>query len=397
MVLHSGRARPLWFGHPWVYGNAIARVDGAPSPGALVALHDHDGRFIARGIWNPRSQIPVRVVDRSPGDGPGDALDVGFFRARVAAARALRAAMGLPGGDPDRRTDAYRLINSEGDGLPGVVVDDYAGTLAIQFTTLGMWLRREALFEALQAELSPRAQVVLPAGSYGEIEGFASEPGCVRGEGQASTACREDGIALQVEIPGGQKTGMFLDQRPARLRVGALARGRRVLDLYAYAGGFSLQAARGGAADVLAVDSSARAVARVVAHARDNGLEARVRAVEEDAFRFLEAATPGSRDLVIVDPPKFARARKDLEAARKGYERLNALALRVCAPGALLLTCSCSQNVSEEDLERVLAAAAKHAGRTVSLLERGGAGPDHPVPPAFDEGRYLKTLLAYVA
>jgi 23S rRNA (cytosine1962-C5)-methyltransferase len=187
---------------------------------------------------------------------------------------------------------------------------------------------------------------------------------------------------------------MFLDQRPSRIRVGQLARGARVLDCYAYAGGFSLQAARGGAREVTAVDSSTRAVARIEEHAAANGVT--VKAVEADTFRFLETATPRSYDLVVIDPPKFARARKDLEASRKGYERLNALALGACAPGAILVTCSCSQNVSAEDFERIVAAGAKQAGREVRVFERRGPAADHLMPPAFTEGQYLKVLLCYV-
>ena len=170
----------------------------------------------------------------------------------------------------------------------------------------------------------------------------------------------EDGIALEVEPLSGQKTGMFIDQRETRARVGALAKGARVLDLYAYAGGFSLAAARGGAAAVTAVDSSARAVARTLAHAAKNGVA--IEAVEADAFRYLETATPRAFDLLVVDPPKFARARKDLEAARKGYERLNALALQAAAPGAILVTCSCSQNVDAETL-RAHRRRRRQAGR----------------------------------
>jgi 23S rRNA (cytosine1962-C5)-methyltransferase len=177
--------------------------------------------------------------------------------------------------------------------------------------------------------------------------------------------------------------------------VGQLARGARVLDVYSYAGGFALQAARGGASEVTAVDSSARAVARIEAHAAANGFS--VRAVEADAFRFLETATPRAYDLVVVDPPKFARARKDVEAARKGYERLNALALSACAAGAILVSCSCSQNIAPEDLERIVAAAAKQAGRRVRILERSGPGPDHPLPPGFTEGQYLKVFFVQVS
>jgi len=167
------------------------------------------------------------------------------------------------------------------------------------------------------------------------------------------------------------------------------------LDCYAYAGGFSLQAARGGAAAVTAVDSSARAVARVQAHAQQNGLH--VDAVEADVFRFLETATPRAYDLVVIDPPKFARARKDLDAARKGYERLNALALGTVAPGGVLVTCSCSQNVDVVEFERILAAGAKLANRQVRIIEQRFAGPDHPLPAGFAEGQYLKVIFAYVS
>jgi 23S rRNA (cytosine1962-C5)-methyltransferase len=264
-----------------------------------------------------------------------------------------------------------------------------------QVTTLGLALRREAIFAALEAELSPGCLYETAAGAYADVEGFVSQARVVSGHGKARVSCHEDGIALEVEPLAGQKTGMFLDQRPSRLRVGALAKGARVLDCYSYAGGFALQAARGGAKEVTAVDSSARAVARIEEHAKANRLS--VRAVEADAFRFLETATPRAYDLVIVDPPKFARARKDLEAARKGYERLNQLAMAACAPGALLVTCSCSQNVSAEDFERIVAAGAKQAGRTVRVLEQAGPGPDHPLPPGFSEGQYLKVIFAYVA
>jgi 23S rRNA (cytosine1962-C5)-methyltransferase len=387
VVLRKGRARPLWFGHPWVYANAIERVeaDGEVAPGDAVSLTDDNGRFIGRGFYNPRSQIPVRLCTRA--DEP---LDDAFLRGRVALAKGLRARLGLP----SERTSIYRLINSEGDDLPGLVVDVYGDAAAVQLTTLGLAERRAAIFDALEAELGCKTIFEVAAASYAELEGFASTSRVARGESRASVPGLEDGIRLEVEPLSGQKTGMFIDQRETRARVGALARGARVLDAYAYAGGFGLQAARGGAASVTAVDSSARAVARIEAHAAANG--ARIEAVEADVFRYLETATPRSFDLVVIDPPKFARARKDLEAARKGYERLNALALQACAPGAVLVTCSCSQNVDADTFERILAAGAKHAGRQVQVFERRGAAADHPLPPAFTEGQYLKVLLAYV-
>jgi len=390
VVLRRGRARPLWFGHPWVYANAIDRVEGKAEPGTVVSLVDHDARFIGRGIYNARSQIPVRLLTRR--DEP---IDAAFFVRRLREAHALRGTLALPSAD----TNAYRLVNSEGDGLPGLVVDVFGTAAAMQVSTLGMASWREEIAAAIEEVLAPVTIFEVAASSFAAVEGFAAETRVLRGETRARAACREDGLDLEAEPLQGQKTGMFLDQRPSRVRVGQLVRAAparlgRVLDCYAYHGGFALQAARGGAEEVTAVDSSARAVGRIEAHAAANGC--RITAVESDAFRFLETATPHAYDLVVIDPPKFARARKDLEAATKGYERLNALALATCAPGGILVTCSCSQNVGLVELERIVAAAARQAGREVRVLERLGPGPDHPLPPGFGEGQYLKVLLVYV-
>lgn len=385
VVLRKGRARPLWFGHPWVYANAIDRVEGEAKPGDAVSLADHDGRLIGRGYYNPRSQIPVRLATRA--DEP---LDAAFLRARIARAKGLRARLGLP----SERTTIYRLVNSEGDDLPGLIVDVYGDAAVVQITTLGMSERRAAIFDALEAELGSQTIWEVSPAAYAELEGFAAGSRVARGASRATVTGLEDGVSLEVEPLSGQKTGMFIDQRETRVRVGELARGARVLDCYAYAGGFGLQAARGGAKSVTAVDSSARAVARVEAHAKANGVT--IGAVEADVFRYLETATPRSFDLVVIDPPKFARARKDLEAARKGYERLNGLAMQACAPGAVLVTCSCSQNVDAETFERIVAAGAKNASRQVQIFERRGAASDHPLPPGFAEGQYLKVLLCYV-
>jgi 23S rRNA (cytosine1962-C5)-methyltransferase len=385
VVLRKGRARPLWFGHPWVYANAVAQVMGEAAPGDVVALLDHDGRFIGRGFYNPRSQIPVRLCTRAD-----EAIDAAFFRKRIAQARVARARLGLP----SERTTAYRLVNSEGDDLPGLVVDIYGDAAVAQITTLGIAARRAEIFDALEAELGVKTLFEISPPSYAELEGFAPASRVARGTALPSVAVLEDGIALEVEPLSGQKTGMFIDQRETRARVETLARGARVLDVYAYAGGFALAAARGGAATITAVDSSARAVARIEAHAAAN--RAKIEAIEADAFRFLETATPRAFDLIVLDPPKFARARKDLEAARKGYERLNALALQAAAPGAVLVTCSCSQNVDAETFERIVAAGAKQAGREVRVFERRGPAADHLLPPAFIEGQYLKILFCYV-
>jgi 23S rRNA (cytosine1962-C5)-methyltransferase len=385
VVLRKGRARPLWYGHPWVYANAIASVEGDPAPGDVVSLTDHDGRFIGKGFYNARSQIPVRLCTHAD-----EAVDAAFVHRRIQQAQARRARFGLPSAE----TNAYRLVNSEGDDLPGLVVDVYADAAAVQLTTLAMSMRRAEIYDALEAVLGVRTIFELAPAAYADLEGFAAGARIARGASRASVAVVENGVALEVEPLSGQKTGMFIDQRETRARVAALARGTRMLDVYAYAGGFALAAARAGATAVTAVDSSARAVARINAHAAANSVA--IDAIEADAFRYLETATPRAFDLVVIDPPKFARARKDLDAARKGYERLNALALQTVAAGGILVTCSCSQNVDAETFERIVAAGAKQAGREVRVFERRGPAADHLLPPAFTEGQYLKVLLCYV-
>jgi 23S rRNA (cytosine1962-C5)-methyltransferase len=383
VVLKSGRAKPLWHGHPWVYSEAIAQVRGEHAPGDVVEVADHAGRLIGRGFINPRSQIRVRMLTRRDQPVEGD-----WVGRRVAAARALRARIGLPNAE----TTAYRLINSEGDGLPGLVVDAYGDALSVQFTALGMKQREQAVYDALARELKPRTIFETSPGGFAQLEGFEAQLRVVAGEPRETVLCRENGVELEVETLGGQKTGYFLDQRENRRRIEGLARGARVLDCFTYAGGFALAALRGGAEQVRAVDISPRALERARGHAERNRLSG-LETVEADVFRYLEGETPRAFDLVVVDPPKFARARKDLEAALKGYRRLNALAMNTVREGGLLATSSCSQLVGATEFERVLGAAAVDAGRQLTVLWQGSMGPDHPLPAAFPEGRYLKFLL----
>jgi len=383
LVVKRGRAKPLWFGHPWLFSEAVASVHGEPVPGDEVRVVDAEGRFLGRGFYNPRSQIVVRIA--SLRDEP---LDAAWLRRRLDSARALRRAIRLP----DERTDAYRLVNSEGDWLPGLIVDVLGDAVVVQVTTLAMQRRSEEIFDALTDLLRPRTLYETSAGGVAQIEGFSPQSRVVRGEPRAAVACRENGFSLEVEPLAGQKTGAFLDQRENRAEVERLAGGAQVLDLYCYTGGFSLAAARGGATHITAVDSSARALARTRHHFELNGLPP-PELVENDVFRHLEQAPAGGFDLVVCDPPKFARARKDLEAALKGYRRLNQLALHALAPGGVLCTASCSQLVDAAELERVVAAAAKDAHRRLQVMKVASQGPDHVVPAAFPEGRYLKFLV----
>ena len=390
VYLKRGRANPLWQGHPWVFSGAVLREEGTAALGDVVDVRDVEGRFIGRGFHNARSQIRVRMVTQRE-----EAVDGAFVKRRIEEAGALRTRLGLP----SAKTNAYRLVNSEGDGLSGVVIDVYGDVVAVQFTALGMKRLEVEVYDALSAGAGlagkPRAIVEVSAGGFAQLEGFGSATRVVRGDAVETIECVENGVKLEVEPLRGQKTGMFLDQRENRARIAELAKGARVLDVYTYAGGFSLAALKGGAKSATAVDSSARALERARRHAEMNGVTA-LETVEADAFKFLETAAPRSYDIVVIDPPKFARAKKDLAAALKGYQRLNQLAMNATADGGLLATASCSQLVGAEELERVVAAAARDAGRRVQVLEVRSQGPDHPLPPAFDEGRYLKWILCRV-
>ena len=390
VTLKRGRANPLWQGHPWVFSGAIQKEEGTPEPGDVVDVRDIEGRFIGRGFHNARSQIRVRMVTQRD-----EAVDATLIRRRIEQAGALRQRLGLPSAE----TTAYRLVNSEGDGLPGVVVDVYGDCVCVQFTALGMKRMELAVLDALSAGAGlaapPRAIVEVAAGGFAQLEGFGSATRPVRGEAVETVQCKENGVLLEVEPLRGQKTGMFLDQRENRRRVGELSVGMNVLDVYTYAGGFGLAALKAGAKRATCVDSSARALERARRHAELNGLSG-LETVESDAFRFLETTSPRGYDVVVIDPPKFARAKKDLAAAMKGYQRLNQLAMNATADGGILVSASCSQLVGATELERIIAAAARDAGRRVQILEVRSQGPDHPLPPAFEEGRYLKVVICQV-
>ncbi len=388
VVVRKGRANPLWHGHPWLFSGGVDRIEGQPLAGDAVAVVDVDGRLIGRGLYSPDSQIVVRMMTLV--DEP---IDDALLARRLDAAIATRRRLGLP----SAATNAYRLVNSEGDGLPGLTIDVFDGTLVVQHTTIGMKRREATLHGLLRERFGSAAGFTLvevaPSG-VSSIERTGAVTRLLEGKGGIVEA-RENGLVYEVDPLGGQKTGMFLDQRDNRRRIAELASGARVLDVYCYVGGFALNALAAGAKEAVCVDSSARAIERCRAHATRNQLGP-VEAVEADAFRYLETVRPRSFDLVVLDPPKFCKSRKDLDAALRGYERLNLLGLNACADGAILATASCSQLVDHEQLERVLTGAARAAGRRVQLLESRFQGPDHPTLPGFVEGRYLKLLICRV-
>ena len=390
VVLLPRRARPFYGRHPWVFAGAIASTDGQPGDGDEVEVHSHAGNFIARGLYNGRSKIRVRLYDWSP----DSRLDESFFRRRITDAVRLRTEiLNLTG--PGK---ACRLVFSEGDGLSGLTVDQYDRWLVVQFTSLGLGLRREMFADLLMELLEPEGIFLRTERGIGKLEGLELEDGLLRGEVPSEpVTIEEDGLRFLVHLREGQKTGFYLDQRDNRPAVAAYAAGRRMLDAFCYTGGFGLAAARAGAREVLGVDISEPALALARENARINGLN-NVSFVRDDVFHKLnELVESGERfGLVVLDPPKFARARHALEEALRGYRRLQTLALRLLESDGILVTCCCSGLITLDMLEELLAQLAAEEKRRIQVLEVRGQAPDHPVAATCLESNYLKCLICRV-
>jgi 23S rRNA (cytosine1962-C5)-methyltransferase len=381
VTLKPGRDFSVRAGHPWIFSGAIAMVDGDGAAGSPVEVRAADGRVLGFGTWNPATSIAVRMMTRGPRP-----IDAALVRERLTEALQLRTLV--------TGTDAYRLVNGEGDRFPGLVVDRYGDYAICQFLTAGADALKADVVASLQALLALRGVFERSEGNVRTAEGLPRACGVLAGaEPPPELEISENGRRHVVDVRGGQKTGFFLDQRPNRDLTVGLAAGRRVLNLFAYSGGFSIAAARGGAGHVTSVDSSAAALAHAEAAWRLNGLADDAGTfVRADVFDYLRGDVAPA-DLVVLDPPPFARRRTDRERARAGYKDVNLRVLRSAAPGALLLTFSCSQHLEASEWEAAVTAAATDAGRPCQLLARLGPGIDHPQALAHPEGRYLKGLL----
>lgn len=386
VTLKAGHVQPVWAGHPWVFAQAVARIDGAPAPGDEVLVCDPRGEPLGRGLYSPGSAIVVRLYTRDP-DTP---VDAALIEQRVRAAVARRRAQGLPDGE----TTGFRWIHAEGDELPGLVVDRLGDAIAVQWGTVGLKRRESWILDILERELAPRAVVDRTSQKTAAQEGFSAGRGVQRGDPTFDELqfC-ERGLRFAVPLALAQKTGFYFDQRPLRERVERLSAGRRVLDTYCYVGSIALSAARGGASEVVAVDTSGPALAVAEKIALENGLAERVRWVEADAFAELERAR-GSFDLVICDPPKLAPTRAARTRAQGVMRRLAAAASAAAREGGLVVLSSCSAALGQAELARALALGARDVGRQALILERLFQGSDHPVPAAFPEGSYLSSVIA---
>ncbi len=394
VFLKRGRDESLRRFHPWVFSGAVAQVQGSPAEGDIVGVYSAEGQFLASGHWQVGS-IAVRILSFD-----ADPTAPGFWEDSIRRALAVREAVGLYDGE---NTNCFRLVHGEGDGLPGLIIDWYDGVCVMQAHSVGIFRAKGLICEALKAVFGERLKAVYDksSGTAPFKAGLDLVDGYLyRAEGFAASeaAVLENGRKFLVNWEEGQKTGFFLDQRDNRALVGKYAAGRRVLNLFCYTGGFSIYALTAGAALVDSVDSSARAmdlVARNIALNAGDG-ETECNNYCEDAIEFLRKAPEGKYDLMIVDPPAFAKHRGALQNALRAYQRLNAAAIAKVAPGGLVFTFSCSQVVDKITFANTVFSAAAQTGRSVRILDRLCQGSDHPVSIYHPEGEYLKGLLLYV-
>ena len=388
LVLKRGREKSLKRRHPWLFSGAIEKLSGKAGSGDTVEIRDASGKPLGRAAYSPKSQIRARMWTFEA----NEEVDAAFFRRRIERALALREAL------PARRhTNAMRLVHGESDGLPGLIVDRYADVLVAQFLAAGVERWRDPILDALSELTAAEAIFERSDAEVRKLEALPARVGFARGNRNASRCpIVEYGLNFRVDVEQGQKTGFFLDQRENRQRVRELAAGREVLDGFCYTGGFSIAALAGGARRITAIESSAPALEVARENLAANPFDpARVQFVHGDVFAQLRTLRDRAAQfqMVILDPPKFAPSAAQVKNAARAYKDINLLALKLLAPGGLLATFSCSGGVSTDLFQSIVAGAALDAGVDAKIVERFGAGADHPVATSFPEGDYLKGLL----
>jgi 23S rRNA (cytosine1962-C5)-methyltransferase len=384
--LRDGKERSLLRRHPWVFQGSVA--SGKADPGETVRVEAQDGRFLAWAAYSPSSMIRVRAWSFDE----AERIDTAFFRRRIERALALRRRLPID-------SDGVRLIHGEADGLPGLIVDRYADVLSAQFLSAGTERWKATIADALLEATGLTRLYERSDSGVRSLEGLQPATGWLRGEGDTAVTIREHGWQLTLDVAEGHKTGFYLDQRDNRLRFAQLVKrleARSVLNCYCYTGGFSIAALAGGAERVVSVDSSAPALERAKAHVALNGFDmARAEFADADVNAYLrEALKRGDRfDAIVLDPPKFAPTAAHADRASRAYKDINRLALKLLAPGGLLLTFSCSGGIGAELFHKIVAGAGLDAEVDGAILSRLEAACDHPTTITFPEGEYLKGLV----
>lgn len=372
-------------GHLWVFSNEVKEVRGEPEVGDIVELRDHSGKFLGLGLYHPHSLISLRLLTTND-----ESIDFHFFEHRFQQALELRKKI-----YPSQ--NAFRLVHSESDGLPGLVIDKYGDYFSVQTFSYSMDKRLTLICDVLESLFHPKGIVERNESSLRTLEGLEERKGILRGK-ISTVVVKEGDIEYEIDLLDGQKTGLFLDQRENRNLIRHYAKNARVLDCFCNDGGFAINAAHAGAREVSGVDVSSAAIKRAMHNAEINGLQNQCSFVEQDVFLYLNEAVVAQQtfDLIVLDPPSFTKSKKTVPTAKRGYKEINTTALRLLSKGGILATASCSHHVTREMYNEILAESAHAAGRTIQLLEWRGAAPDHPVLPAMPETEYLKFALLHV-
>jgi 23S rRNA (cytosine1962-C5)-methyltransferase len=384
-VVHLARGKNarIQEGHPWVFQGEVHHINGDYDPGDIVTVVDSRGLFMGKGYINPQSQIIVRIL--SSHDEP---IDRAFFHRRLERAWNHRKRLLAD-------TTACRVVFGEADFLPGLIVDKFDDILVVQSLALGIdkWL--EDIADILMELIQPRGIYERNDVPVRELEGLKQRKGFLRGEFDPRLIIPENGLKVVVDVQNGQKTGYFLDQRDNRRAIRPYVKGGRVLDCFSNVGGFALNAIAGGAREVIAVDASAEALAAAAENARLNGMEGQLQLREGNAFDILRKYESDQEkfDVIVLDPPAFAKNKGSLEGAVRGYKEINLRALRMIPEGGFLVTCSCSYHMKPDLFKAVVADAALDARRRLRLIEERAQGVDHPIVVGYDESHYLKCLI----
>jgi len=382
IFLKKGKAKPFWYHHPWVFSGAIKDIKGHPQSGDVVELYDDQRKFIGKGFFNDQSQIQVRLLSWNL----HEKINRDFFKCKIQQAIALRHNLQLTS-----KANAYRLVHSEGDGLPGLTVDTYNRFLCVQFTSFGMDKRREMILDILQKELSPKCIVERYSAGTRRLEGLPEIDYLSHGTPPEFIEIEEYGLTFKVSLAKGQKTGFYLDQRENRLYASKFTYNKRVLDAFCYTGGFGVYSInKGKAQEVVFLDTSKWALHLAEQNTQLNK-NSKSTFIKKDAFKYLSQIEE-KFDVIVLDPPKVAPTKSNVKSALFALKNLNTDALNLLTSPGILITCDCSGDISVNDFLTTVNRAAIDANRTLRIIQILGAGPDHPVMSSSIDSSYLKVL-----